>query len=188
MNHNNIIVVSKRRIRTLRLLQKQGFEVIDVTSKSNDPLMQQFSPFYPHHDIPIPGRPENFAESVEGIWQGLKVFQNENIDITKFLIKNMKNMKRPCNQKRGKMLYHSFNMNGEEVQLRYIDARYHIYLPAYKWVLEHRLSESVDILMTKARSGKIALLDYDDNGDINNPKKPLSHAHLIRLWLLNEYP
>ena len=36
-----------------------------------------FSPLYPHGDIPIPGREHGklFSQTVEGIWQGLKIFE-----------------------------------------------------------------------------------------------------------------
>ena len=47
--------------------------IIDVTSRGIEPWVR-FSPFYPHGGIPIPNSPSVSAQSVEGLWQGLKVF------------------------------------------------------------------------------------------------------------------
>ena len=57
--------------------------ILDVTSKGPDPWVR-FSPFYPHGDIPVPGESEMFAASVEGVWQGLKVFESADVDPLKF--------------------------------------------------------------------------------------------------------
>lgn len=57
--------------------------IIDVTSKGDEPWVK-FSPFYPHGNIPVPGIADAFAESVEGVWQGLKVFESEGVDLKKF--------------------------------------------------------------------------------------------------------
>ncbi len=53
----------------------------------------KFSPFFPHGGIPIPFSQKK-AESVEGVWQGLKVFEKEGIDEFFFYKTDMKNMKR----------------------------------------------------------------------------------------------
>ena len=67
--------------------------IIDVTSKGEMPMVK-FSPFYPIGNIPIPFSPNKFSESVEGIWQGLKVFENNDVDESKFEITSMKGLKR----------------------------------------------------------------------------------------------
>ena len=54
----------------------------------------RFSPFFPHGSIPVPFSPGVTGQSVEGIWQGLKVFESEDIDLQKFEITNMKSIKR----------------------------------------------------------------------------------------------
>ncbi|WP_374223344.1 hypothetical protein [Streptomyces sp. F63] len=50
-----------------------GAEVIDVTSRAPEPWVR-LSPFYPHGGIPVPYCDDVTSESVEGIWQALKVF------------------------------------------------------------------------------------------------------------------
>ena len=83
----------------------------------------------------------------------------------------MKNIKRTV-RRFGKPLGHRKGVDGTEL-LGYIEARKQIYIPAYKWVLE-----------TKT----IVLLDYDTNADVENAKKPLSHASLIKAYVEDIYP
>lgn len=48
--------------------------MLDVTSKGPEPW-QRFSPFYAHGGIPVPFSVGLAGVSIEGIWQGLKVFE-----------------------------------------------------------------------------------------------------------------
>lgn len=158
--------------------------IIDVTSKGKLPMLK-FSPFYPIGNIPIPFSPNKFSESVEGIWQGLKVFENNDIDQSKFQIKAMKGLKRTV-RKFGIPKGHRKGVNGNEL-LDYINARKLIYLPAYKWVLDNRLKEQIEELRKISKNKTLILLDYETNGEIENPKKPLSHAQLIKLRLEDRF-
>jgi hypothetical protein len=73
--------------------------------------------------------------------------------------------------------------------LGYIEARKQIYIPAYKWILENKVSDIIVRLRDASNSGKtIVLLDYDTNPDIENAKKPLSHASLIKAYAEGTYP
>jgi hypothetical protein len=87
------VVVESRR-KKLSSLEKRwpGAAIIDVTSKGPQPWVR-FSPFYPHGGIPIPNTPSQTAQSVEGLWQGLKVFEREDIDPGKWAITNMSGIK-----------------------------------------------------------------------------------------------
>jgi hypothetical protein len=77
---------------------------------------------------------------------------------------------------------------GSEVLLGYREARYSIYLPAYRWVLENRLAAEVGRLRDESQSTPLVLLDYETNGDIEDLSRPLSHAALIRLFLQVQWP
>ena len=80
-----MIIIDSKRKKTENILKKYPNAIIaDVTSQANDGLVR-LSPFYPHGDIPVPFSEEYTATCVEGIWQGLKVFENEDIDISMFL-------------------------------------------------------------------------------------------------------
>jgi hypothetical protein len=187
MNENqkmNITVLNKRtKISNIKNKYPNGI-IIDVTSKSSDEFIQ-FSPFFPHGNIPIPFSPGFFSQSVEGIWQGLKVFENFNIDTSKFEITDMKNIKRTT-RKFGKILGHQKGINGDKL-LDYIDARINIYIPSYEWVLRTRLTKLLNSIERSLRSKSIIFLDYETNFDLYNISKPLSHASLIKNYLENNY-
>lgn len=65
--------------------ENPGAYILDVTSSSEQHEGKILSPFYPHGKIPIPGESKTVkATCVEAIWQGLKVFENEGIDLAMF--------------------------------------------------------------------------------------------------------
>lgn len=176
-----MVEVQNRR-RKIENVEKDfpGAVIIDVTSKGKTPMVK-FSPFYPIENIPIPFSPNKFSQSVEGIWQGLKVFENNDVDESKFEITSMKGLKRTV-RKFGVPKGHRKGIHGIEL-LDYITARKLIYLPAYRWVLDHQLKDLIDKLKQISLNKTLILLDYETNGEIENPRKPLSHAHLIKMRL-----
>lgn len=174
----------KKSIKTLKKLYPNA-EIIDVTSKGEEPYIR-LSPFFPHGNIPIPFSENYLSESVEGIWQGLKVFKNEDIDPTKFTIRNMSGIKRTV-RKFGTPLGHRQGVDGNEL-LDYISARKKIYMKAYAYILENHVKNIIDKLGEKAQKQDIVLLDYDTNDDIENVKKPLSHASLLKKHLEFRFP
>ena len=88
---------------------------------------------------------------------------------------------------RGAVHGHRFGL-GSKVLLGYREARMTIYLPAYKWVLENRLSAQVEELRRIATDKDIVLLDYETNGDVDDLSSPLSHAALVKFHLENCWP
>ena len=157
---------------------------IDVTSKAQDEFVK-FSPFYPIGGIPVPFT-DDIAVSVEGIRQGLKVFEDVDVDTTYFWKRDMKNMKR-TKRKFGHCLGHRKGVHGEEL-LGYLTARKLIYLPCYKWVLENKLQKLVTAIRIISKNKPVVLLDYNTNSDPWNPKSPLSHASLIKAYIEGKYP
>jgi hypothetical protein len=181
-----IVAVESRR-KKLASVEKQwpGAAVIDVTSKGVEPWVR-FSPFYPHGGIPIPNTRTELAQSVEGLWQGLKVFEREDIDTGKWAITNMSGIKRG-GKSRGAVRGHRFGVGSDRL-LAYRDARYRIYLPAYKWVLEHRLVSEVAQLRRMVEERPLVLLDYETNVDVEDVSSPLSHAALVMHYLQDSWP
>jgi hypothetical protein len=98
----------------------------------------------------------------------------------------MKNIKRTVRWF-GKPLGHRNGVNGTEL-LGYIEARKQIYIPTYRWVLENKVANIIDRLREASKTKTIVLLDYDTNSDVENPKKPLSHASLIKAYAEGLYP
>ncbi len=184
-----MIYIANKKTKEATILKKYpNALILDISSKGEQPWVK-FSPFYPHGNIPIPPKNDNqkyFSQTVEGIWQGLKVFEGEDIDRSKFEIKNMEGIKRTV-RKFGKPLGHRFGVEGKEL-LDYPTARKEIYLRTYAWVLDNLLQDEILLLKEKAKKQDLVLLDYNTNEDIEDYRKPLSHAGLVKKYLLKKYP
>lgn len=166
--------------------------VIDVTKNSAVATFAKFSPFFPHGSIPVPGFDDLVTTSVEGAWQGLKVFENDSADMKRLSRDGMKKqpLKRPANKKRGKVIGHLGAPPTNDapcVLLDYVEARKRLYIPMYEHVLKTHLVAEVELLRGLVREGKrVVLLDYDVNEDVEDVRKPLSHASLVKRWVLLE--
>lgn len=186
MEHNMIIVESKRKKPATILKNNPVAMLIDVTSKATDEWIK-LSPFYPHGGIPVPfSENEGYiASCVEAIWQGLKVFEYFDVNTSLFYNTTMQGLKRTV-RRFGEPRGHRKGVHGAEL-LGYIEARKQIYLPAYKWVLENKVQDLVERLRDMSQSCTIVLLDYNTNADVDNPSKPLSHASLIKAYIEGVY-
>ncbi|MBP3789440.1 MAG: hypothetical protein J6I52_07450 [Prevotella sp.] len=181
-----IIIESKRKKPSTILKQYPNAILADVTSGAMDGLVK-LSPFYPHGGIPVPFSEGYTATCVEAVWQGLKVFERADVDTSLFQNDTMKNIKRTV-RRFGKPLGHRKGVNGKEL-FGYIEARKQIYIPTYRWVLENKVPQIIERLREASNSGKtIILLDYDTNADVENARKPLSHASLIKAYVEGTYP
>lgn len=180
-----IIIESKRKKPASILKQYPDAILADVTSSAKDGLVK-LSPFYPHYGIPVPFSEGYTATCVEAVWQGLKVFESCDVDAEMFMNDTMKNIKRTV-RRFGKPLGHRKGVNGTEL-LGYIEARKQIYIPTYKWVLENKVPHIIERLKDASKTKTIVLLDYDTNPDVENTKKPLSHASLIKAYVEGIYP
>ena len=181
-----MIIIESKRKKAATILRKYPDAILaDVTSGSKDGLVK-LSPFYPHGGIPVPFSEGYTATCVEAIWQGLKVFEGADVDIQMFYNDTMKNIKRTV-RRFGKPLGHRKGVNGTEL-LGYIEARKQIYIPAYRWVLEKKVASIIERLREASKTKTIVLLDYDTNSDVENAKKPLSHASLIKAYAEGIYP
>lgn len=180
-----IIIENKRKKPATILKQYPDAILADVTSSAKDGLVK-LSPFYPHGGIPVPFSEGYTASCVEAIWQGLKVFEGADVDTSLFYNDTMRGLKRTL-RKYGKPLGHRKGVNGTEL-LGYIEARKHIYIPTYKWMLEHKVAHVIERLKEASKTKTIVLLDYDTNADVENVEKPLSHASLIKAYVEGVYP
>lgn len=181
-----MIIIESKRKKSATILKKYPDAILaDVTSSAKDGLVK-LSPFYPHGGIPVPFSEGFTATCVEAIWQGLKVFEGADVDCSLFQNDTMKNIKRTV-RRFGKPLGHRKGVNGTEL-LGYIEARKQIYIPTYKWVLENKVPGIIERLREASKTKTIVLLDYDTNADVENAKKPLSHASLIKAYVEGIYP
>ena len=177
-----MIIVKNKKCKIENILKEYPNAVIfDVTSKGE---YKTLSPFYPHGGIPIPFSGSVTSQSVEGIWQGLKVFEHEGIDFSCFDNKTMKNLKRTV-RTHGRCIGHQKGIGSKEL-LGYLTARRDIYVPSYNWMLENKCQKEIQYFKELLDEGKtIVFLDYDTNENIEDTSKPLSHASLIKSYLLN---
>jgi hypothetical protein len=180
-----LLVDSRRKALATLSRTHPGAELLDVTSRGSDPWVR-FSPFYPHGSIPVPFTPGRLAASVEGIWQGLKVFEHADVDPTRLDVRTMSGIKRTTRQ-HGRVLGHREGLAGARL-LPYREARFKIYLPSYRFVLEHCLRDQLAALRLLSAERLVVLLDYETNESVENLVKPLSHAGLIRAFIEGTWP
>lgn len=180
-----IVIESKRKKPETILRRYPGAVIADVTSHAGDDLVK-LSPFYPHGGIPVPFSEGFTATCVEAVWQGLKVFEGADVDTSLFLNDTMKNLKRTV-RRFGRQLGHRKGVYGKEL-LGYVEARKQIYLPTYKWVLENKVPRIIERLREASKTKTIVLLDYETNCDVDDPRKPLSHAFLVKAYAEGIYP
>lgn len=180
-----IAIASKCQKRENILKKYPDALICDVTSKAQDGLVR-LSPFYPHGDIPIPFTEGMTATCVEAVWQGLKVFEHQDVDVEMFRNDTMKNIKRTV-RKFGKPLGHRKGEYGTEL-LSYGEARQQIYIPTYRWMLEHKVMNIIERLRAASKTKTIVLLDYNTNEDVDDLSKPLSHAYLVKAYAEGLYP
>lgn len=181
-----MIIIESKRKKIENILTKYPDAVVaDVTSQAKDGLVR-LSPFYPHGDIPVPFSEGYTAACVEGVWQGLKVFEDEDIDISMFSNDTMKNIKRTV-RKHGRVLGHRKGVLGTEI-LGYMEAKHQIYIPTYRWMLEHKAMDIIERLRKTSETKTIVLLDYNTCCDVDDETKPLSHAYLVKAYAEGLYP
>ena len=180
-----IVIESKRKNPETILRRYPGAVIADVASHAGDDLVK-LSPFYPHGGIPVPFSEGFTATCVEAVWQGLKVFEGADVDTSLFLNDTMKNLKRTV-RRFGRPLGHRKGVYGKEL-LGYVEARKQIYLPTYKWVLENKVPRIIERLREASKTKTIVLLDYETNCDVDDPRKPLSHAFLVKAYAEGIYP
>ena len=181
-----MIIIESKRKKSENILKKYPNAIIaDVTSKATDGLVK-LSPFYPHGDIPVPFSQGYTATCVEAVWQGLKVFEDEDVDVKMFLNDTMKDIKRTV-RKHGRVLGHRKGVHGTEI-LGYVEAKHQIYIPAYRWMLEHRAMYIIERLRKASETKTIVLLDYNTCCNVDDETKPLSHAYLVKAYAEGLYP
>lgn len=184
-----IYIENKRRKLERIQAQYPNADILDITSTSTARYAQMLSPFYPHDGIPIPLESNGLtATCVEAIWQGLKVFESEDVNFETFKNDTMKGLKRTV-RTLGTPKGHRSGAYGKEL-LGYFEARMKIYLPSYLWVLENvpEVKDIVCRIAERAKVNDIVFLDYNTNIDFRDTSSPLSHAGLVKLYIEGKYP
>ncbi len=148
-----------------------GTRVIDVSSYAEPPYCK-LSPMWVHGGIPVPGTRGETSDTVEGVWQGLKIIRGQTAP---------RYFRGPGAKRGGKPSGHLFGTK----QLAITDARRLIYIPTYEWMLENRISpELIQQFIDTAFAGTVQYIhDVGDNGDPNDANQPLAHAAVLVRYL-----
>jgi hypothetical protein len=148
-----------------------GVTIYDVSSYADYPFCT-LSPMWEHGGIPVPGLSGVTSDSVEGIWQGLKVIRG----------KIAPHLFRGKGQKRGgKPAGHQF---GDRL-LDVVAAREKVYRPSYEWMLANRVDPAlIAMFLDRAFAGVQQLFhDLGDNGNMHNREQGWCHAAVLVQYL-----
>ena len=139
----------------------KGSVVYDVSSYAEPPYCT-LSPMMPRVT----------SDTVEGIWQGLKVIRGE-IATRYFVGRGQKRGGKPAGHQWGRKL------------LKIVEARERIYRPSYEWILNNRVDPSlIQGFISSALEGTTQYFhDVSDNGDISNPDEGWAHAAVLVQFL-----
>jgi hypothetical protein len=148
-----------------------GAVVRDVSSYADFPWCT-FSPMWVHGGIPVPGMPGTTSDTVEGIWQGLKVIRGKTAP---------RYFRGPGQKRGGKPTGHWYGGR----LLGIVEARHKIYRVAYEWMLANRIDGALleQIVADAFRGVGQYFHDVGDNGDVNNPDEGLAHASVLVQYL-----
>lgn len=128
---------------------------------------REFSPFVPYGNIPVP-RSSLTSDSVEGVWQGLKVIKGR-IDKSYF--------KRKGRQRPGIPKGHLY---GNQI-IGYQEARERIFIPTYRWMVQNRcdLNKLEEVYARAMEDMPQFFFDVDTNGNIGVQSSPLAHSSVL---------
>jgi len=135
-------IIDKTEEKRILQFKHQGYFLIDLTCCSKDEVYRKFHPSYPHGDVPFPEFPNHTAQSVEGIWEGLKHFESIGIDAEKFHCTNPMKLKR-TEEIYGKYLGHRYGTN---ILLTEDEAFDKIYKPLYTWQIQIKMEKEFKTL------------------------------------------
>lgn len=149
----------------------KGAIVYDVSSYG-DPPYCTLSPMWVYGSIPIPGMPGVTSDTVEGVWQGLKVIRGAIAP---------RYFQGACGKRGGKPAGHRY---GDKL-LKIVEAREKIYRVTYEWVLNNRVDSSlIEGFVARSLAGERQYFhDVSDNGNIGNPDEGWAHAAVLVQYL-----
>lgn len=155
----------------LRHQALKGAVMYDVSNSADYPFCT-LSPFWPHGGIPVPGMPGKTSDSVEGIWQGLKLIRGR-IPPRYFHGQGHKRGGVPRGHQYGDKL------------LKIVEARDKVYRVAYEWMPDHRVDPKlVDGFIEQGLAGVPQCFhDVSNNGSISDPDEGWAHAAVLVQYL-----
>eukprot|EP00026_Physarum_polycephalum_P006475 Phypoly_transcript_06518.p1 GENE.Phypoly_transcript_06518~~Phypoly_transcript_06518.p1 ORF type:complete len:309 (+),score=60.31 Phypoly_transcript_06518:763-1689(+) len=174
---SHIVILTSKQLP--ESLSDQYF-VVNINS-----TFKRFSTRFPHMHVPIPFMPENrVGSTVEGIWQGLQVYENEDTDGDYMIATKPRDLVRKA---KGEFKGWRKGLRGTGL-LSLVDARKQILIPTYKHVLEKNLKKEVQQIQEKReREGKVIVVVGEGGEvgwDVEDEKVPFGAAGILKLHLL----
>jgi len=188
------VVIESRKMSEEDIRALYGDDVMIANiSTDNTAKFRYLHPTFPHGGIPVPGATSDddvqLAASVEGLYEGLKVFTNTGISTTSMTNTDMRNIKRYQSQSKGKFLGYKGNIHNDAL-LNEEEAREAIYLPAFKYVLDGPANAYLHPLIEALDEGRrVVLVDSKkQQHKLSDTQHPVSYAVLIASYLKGTYP
>ena len=161
-------------------------EFIDLSFWSKD-FGRRLNPYYPYGDIPIPYDSGCMkACCVESVWQGLKVFEEADVDKDVFQLYQPNELERVQYEK-GNLSGFRRGVYGHDI-LTYEEAYRGIYVKTYKWMIENHAKDIIDSIREIHEKTTIVLLDVNTNYFEGTLGHCLSHAYLVKAYTLGLPP
>lgn len=154
--------------------------IIDVSYNSTT-RTSYLSPYYSWGNIPVPFSSGLAAESVMSIWEGLKVFELSDIDKNIFFLRHKDRLLRSglgLGNLRGYRRGTNYDYIYEENE-----AYQRIFIPTYRWVLEHKAFQIIQWLRHNYHKDIIIV----DNIEEVIPNQ-ITPATLIKAYVLGASP
>lgn len=170
--------------RETGLLEYDKGIMLAIDTYKDGPLcmkrFERMNPFYynAENKIPVPGQAGLTAQSVESVWQGLKIVDG----LTEFAMFGQAPWKRPPDNERGDgYKYEESVFLYGNLTLNLLLARFLIYLPAYLYVLHNVVEDNIiDEINTALDEGRdVCFYDWDCNMLINDIKSSFSHSAIL---------
>ena len=180
-----IHIVTKSEIHQNILSEFPNAIIIDFTSKVND-VINRLNPYYPYRDIPVPNSGGLVAESVGSIWQGLKVFEKNDVDVE--LMGNYLNNKlKYATKDYGCYLGHRYGIHGLDL-INISDARRRILIPTYRWVLDYKVQDAIIEIRAANKKNDIIFIDQTEYYERHDYSHPISHVSLFKAYIEGLFP
>ena len=160
--------------------QSQNCIIFNISLNERS-YLKELSPFYMWGDIPVPYSNDFLANCVKSIWEGLKVFENCDVDINYFKNVN-KNLEIRSSSLFGSLRGFRRGVYGDFIYSEQ-EALKTVYIKSYRWVIENKLYKFILFLRELNNTGyKIVLLDDFKKNIGTSYELPVSTANLIKAY------
>lgn len=155
--------------------------IIDITKG----IFKKLNPYYRYGDIPVSFTPNLFAMSLASMWQALKVYEKEGVNLSILKESHVNKVCRDNNL--GELKGYNRGAYGHVIYDE-MEARKQIYVPTYKWILDYKANDLINFIRTQSEKKEVVILDKYIGSDIFNVNQPISNAYLIKAYAEGLYP